>query len=753
MVCNRVWSQHAVISGYVRSNQIPIEAVRIVLEKTTIGVLSDSSGYFSISIPSPGIYTLQANHIEFKSFNKQVAIDSHTSIEIAIELEPIQRETMLEEVVISGTLSAVKKSDSPVPVEIYTPTFFKKNPTPTLFDALQLINGIRPQINCNICNTGDIHINGLEGPYTMILIDGMPIVSSLGTVYGLSGIPSSLIQKMEVVKGPASALYGSEAVAGVINVITQQANLAPRFSADVFATSWGETSADIGYSSKWGKKIHALTGVSYYNFSNKVDKNKDGFTDVSLQHRISFFQKATMIRKLGKVFSLATRYLYEDRWGGDMRWNASHRGSNTIYGESIFTNRVEAIGNYQLPLKETVFLQFSYVYHHQNSYYGTMLYQGKQQIAFAQAYWQKNIGRNYLLAGTAFRYTYYDDNTTATFLNQENKADHTYLPGVFIQDEIRISKTHSLLLGMRYDYNFIHKSIVTPRLAYKWAIKYNHILRINAGTGFRVVNLFTEDHAALSGARNVVIKNALKPERSYNANMNYTYKHYFKKGDFLSLDATLFYTYFSNRILPDYDSNPQQIIYDNSEGYAQSYGLSCNVNLSIRNSFTANIGATLMNNTLTENGMRVQQILTERVNATWALSYKISKIKLSIDYSGNLYSPMRLPVIGENDPRPAYSPWWSIQNIQCTYTGLKRIEIYAGIKNLLDWTPAKVKNTPFIIARSHDPFDTQVQYDANGDIVATADNPNALRFSPEYVYAPNQGIRFFVGVRYTIPTK
>ena len=108
-----------------------------------------------------------------------------------------------------------------VPILPKIAAFFRKNPTPSIFDALQNINGVRPQLNCNICNTGDIHINGLEGPYTMVLIDGMPIVSSLGTVYGLSGIPNSLVERVEIVKGPASSLYGSEAVGGLINIITK----------------------------------------------------------------------------------------------------------------------------------------------------------------------------------------------------------------------------------------------------------------------------------------------------------------------------------------------------------------------------------------------------------------------------------------------------------------------------------------------------------------------------------------------------
>ena len=109
---------------------------------------------------------------------------------------------------------------------------------------------------------------------------------------------------------------------------------------------------------------------------------------------------------------------------------------------------------------------------------------------------------------------------------------------------------------------------------------------------------------------------------------------------------------------------------------------------------------------------------------------------------------MRLPLLGALDPRPEFSPTWSIQNIQVTYKDIKNFEMYIGVKNLLDWTPNR--NVPFLIARPDDPFDQNVQFDANGDVVATADNPYALTFDPSYVYGPNQGIRGFLGLRYTI---
>jgi outer membrane receptor for ferrienterochelin and colicins len=265
-----------------------------------------------------------------------------------------------------------------------------------------------------------------------------------------------------------------------------------------------------------------------------------------------------------------------------------------------------------------------------------------------------------------------------------------------------------------------------------------------------VVNLFTEDHAALTGARDVVIKNSLKPERSYNANVNYIKKVYTGSW-WLNLDFSAWYTYFTNRILPDYTTNTNQIIYDNLSGHAVSKGVSLNSEMGFTNSLRGNIGVTFMdvstiNNNTAGKKITERQLLTERFTGTWTISYTFSKPGLTIDYTGNIYGPMKLPLLSDDDPRPLYSPVWSLQNIQLTKRFGKSVELYGGIKNLLNWTPAK-KNS-FLIARSHDPFNKKVQYDSDGQPQKTQENPYGLSFDPNYVYAPNQGMRGFLGMRW-----
>src|SRR5690606_17763080 len=242
-----------------------------------------------------------------------------------------------------------------------------------------------------------------------------------------------------------------------------------------------------------------------------------------------------------------------------------------------------------------VMLSFSANTHHQNSVYGNIPFNADQNIVFGQLTWNKQLGRHDFLTGLAYRYTFYDDNTIATvdYNNASiNQPMHTNLPGVFIQDEVYINNQNKVLLGIRYDHNSLHGSILTPRINYKWNSKStNDILRLSFGTGYRVANVFTEDHAALTGARKVVFVNSLEPETSLNGNLNYVKKIYTGGGNFVGIDASVFHTHFSNKIIPDYDSDANKIIYDNLDGYAVSQGVSMNVDFTFTSGLKMLLGA------------------------------------------------------------------------------------------------------------------------------------------------------------------
>jgi len=637
-----------------------------------VGALADENGVFTLEKTEVGTVDVTVSALGFSPVTKRIILTEGTVHTLDVTMFA-SGETM-EEVVVTGTMKAVSRSTSPVPVEVFSADFFRANPTPSVFESLQNVNGVRPQLNCSVCNTGDIHINGLEGPYTMVLIDGMPIVSGLSTVYGLTGIPQSLIARTEVVKGPASTLYGSEAVGGLINVITKDPGSAPTFSADVMASGWGELNADLGFKATVGGKAHSLLGVNYFRYQNPIDNNN-----------------------------------------------------------------------------ERVMFQFSANGHDQNSVYGETIYNATQYVGFGQLTWNKELfGSHDLLLGASYRYTWYDDNTpvTAGFGDDVgiNQPSVVHLPGVFLQDEIRLNHQNVLLLGARYDYTPRHGNILTPRLNYKWNSKsMKDVVRLSVGSGYRVANVFTEDHAALSGAREVIFEDELLPETSWNANVNYTKRIFTAGGTVVNLDGSAFYTFFNNRILPDYETNPNAIIYANLDGSAVSQGFSISSDVSFSKGASLNLGLTVQDVYTEENGVRERQLLTESVSGVWRLSIPLLRYQMKFDYTGNIYGPMDLPLLGELDDRPAQSPWFSTQNLQLTKTFLNGMEIYGGVKNLLNYTPPANS-----IARAFDPFDRGVSFGPDGQAIATPDNPQALTFDPTYVYASNQGRRFFIGWRWAL---
>ena len=137
---------------------------------------------------------------------------------------------------------------------------------------------------------------------------------------------------------------------------------------------------------------------------------------------------------------------------------------------------------------------------------------------------------------------------------------------------------------------------------------------------------------------------------------------------------------------------------------------------------------------VTENNVKTQQLLTESFSGVWSISYRFEN-NFTIDYTGNVYGPMRLPLLGENDIRAEKSPWFSIQNIQFSKKFSNSWEVYGGVKNLLNFTPAANS-----INNANNPFDVGIDTEANPE----------LAFDPSYVYASNQGIRAFAGLRYTL---
>ena len=727
------FSQTIEINGEVIDKQKkPIPFAHVMNLSDSLSVVCDVTGNFKMTIGNLAT-VLKASSVGFESEELNFSINNYKS-PITFILK--ENNDILKEMVISGTLQLIDRKESPIPIAVYSAQFLNAVPSPSLVQATNQITGLRPQFNCSVCNTGDIHINGMEGAYSMIVIDGMPIMGGLSTVYGLQGIPTSLIDQVEVIKGPASTVYGSEAMAGLINVVTKNIDCVPKLSLDFNISSWGELQTSIVYQLIDKERFKAFSSIDVFNYNNPIDNNEDGFTDLSLKNRYSIFNKFQFFNKNGaNPLNLTLRYLNEDRWGGQMDFTEQDRGKNTSYGESILTNRVEASTFYQFSEQKNLKWQNSFSFHDQKSWYGLVDYEAKQIIGFSQLTWHKSLGnKNNLLSGFALRYNSYNDNTAATL-----KADKWWLPGFFVQDNFKFSDNQQLLFGWRTDFHSKHGFINSPRINYQLNITENSSLRIGYGDGFRVVNVFTEDHAALTGAREIIFLEELEPEKSKNLNINLS-NSWNKDNLQITLESSVFESRFSNKIIPDFLTNDNQIIYSNLSGYAIARGISSEIFLKMyKIPLKLSLNGTLLDvSNFKENSVgemvKSQQLLAEKYSIKWSANFWFEKLDLDMVYSATNYGPIRLPIL-ENDFRPEYSLPYTIHNLKVSKNYNNGWTTFLSLRNFTNFTPPK-----YSILRANDPFDQNVNDPIN--------NPEGYTFDASYMYASFQGINFVFGVSF-----
>ena len=736
------------ISGFVKSESGNLGYASVSLLNSQNGVIANDDGYFEIDIDLSKHNDLLISYIGHVSKKISLKKNNLNFNNIIVFLD--EDINGLNEIVVTGTLKDEYVTESPVKVNVLTAkkiNSFLPSAGTNLTKIIQLVNGAQEVVACGVCYTNSISINGLEGPYTSVLMDGIPMYGNLASIYGLNGIPNMVIDRLEIVKGPSSTLYGSEAVAGVINIITKDPENQPLLSLDIQGTSHNESFINMALTPKIGRTT-GYFGVNWDRKNHYDDFNNDGFGDDINLDRISVFNKWNIHRKSNKQFTISSRYYFEDRRNGveEFLKNRNYkelRGSENIYGESIYTYRFELFGKYEFDLIEDFEVNYSYSTHNQNSYYGSDYYVANQDIFFSQFTLNKKYKKHDFLYGLSIKNNLYDDNTIATekVVNGEirNKASNQFVPGLLVQDQFKPSEKISLIGGLRLDHFKDHGLIFAP----SFHIKYNPgewlAFRLNAGTGFRLVNLFTEDHAFVTGQREVKILEELQPEKSKSLilNTNYIYSGFNGSGN---LDIDLFYTYFSNKIIPNYD-NPKYIIYQNLEGYSYSKGVSGAWNHSFLNgtAFTLNFNHQIVK--YSEYNNNIKTLLDMEHSPRWTaglnLKFPINK-SWFINTSSNYVGVMQLPEVFDMNingqiseiARPSKSEPFSLHNININGKLTNKNEVYFGVLNIFNF---RQKESPLV----------------------AYNDPNYNKgFSPffdtSYAYAPNQGINVFVGYKFNL---
>ena len=722
----------AMLFGDVKSGEEHIPFATVTVKGTTIGTAADVTGHFKLTDLPLGKQTIVVSAVGYKPYNAELEFNRNSSVTILVNLKPDN--IGIEQVVVSADRNEKSRAESPTIVNSIDQRIFQRTTNVTLSEGLNFSPGLRMENNCQNCGFSQVRMNGLEGAYTQILINSRPVFSGLAGVYGLELIPASMIERVEVIRGGGSSMYGSNAIAGTINLITKDP-LANTFSVTGNSSTFGGE-GEHGLADDFNLNMNGSfvsddfkTGFSIFGFyrkRNPFDANEDGFTELSLIKNNTlgarFYQR---VASRGKI-TFDYFNINEFRRGGNKLHLPLHEAD---ISESVNHNIHSGSGTYELLMREAD--KFSAFFSAQRvdreSYYGarqdlsaygetndftysTGIQYTRQLNNFLFAPAELNMGIE--MTGSSLKdkkLGYYDVEENIHYDNTLIAHQKLSLKSTFAQLEWKLNKM-VLTTGLRFD-NYrvkdeaegnsdISGNVLSPRINWLYNITHNLQFRIGYAKGFRAPQIFDEDlHIETSGSRQVLHRNDknLKQEssNSYTTSLNYSHDEGNWQYQFL-LEG--FYTSLVNPFSNEYGSPDEKgvVIYTrkNAEKGARVTGLNIEFNAAPSGRFQFQSGLTLQNSKYKEE----QEFGETRFFRSpdrfsyISLSCQPSE-KFDISVTGNYTGPMLVPYFGTELSDPKNGELRTSQSffdagIKGAYnilvTDNVKMEIYAGVKNIFN---------------------------------------------------------------------
>lgn len=598
---------------------------------------------------------------------------------------------------------------------------------------------VQPQTTNVVTNAQELRILGLSGVYNQVLFDGMPMVQGLSYTYGISTYPGTVVDNIYVSKGTTSVLQGYESISGQINLMSRQPDKTDKLLLNGYINSFGEKHVNANVSQTFGKnkKWHSMLAIHSVQPAGKVDGNKDGFMDLPLLTRYMAFNKWKYGNDREKGFSMQVglRVVNEKRIGGQTGYGPeSEEGNTAVYGQCVHYTQPEAYVKtaYRINDDHAVVLTASGFLHDQRSWFGTTGYVAKQTSGYMNLQhewlWRE---KHQLKYGISYRYQDVNETirfTDTTLLRTFAGSYYTGLrvPGIFAENTFHWYDDKVILIsGARLDNHQLWGTYFTPRSMLKYAINSKHTLRASAGTGWRQVNLFSEQINLLVSSRDIVFAETLKPEAAFNWGLSHTYR--FTAGKTTgTLSGDFYSTHFTNQFFPDYDTDPRKAIIRNFEGTSRSNGLQLEASFVFFKQLEFRAAYNYLDVYRIENDVKKSIPFNPVNRAMTALSFRTKDNKWQADVNTHWFDKMRLPDTRSNPApyqRPLYSVPYITYNVQGTFRW-KTLEIYAGCENITNY-------------RQPNP-------------IISADNPFGPYFDLSSVWGPVRGRELYMGVRYAI---
>lgn len=540
--------------------------ITIFVKGTNIGTTTDTSGHYFLKNLPTGTISLEVKSVGFRTTQKSITIDANSTKELNFAIE--QDDIALDDVVVSANRNETKRKLAPNLVNVLSPKLFDATQSVCLAQGLNFQPGVRTEDDCQNCGFTQVRINGLDGHYSQILIDSRPVFSALNGIYGLEQIPTNMIERVEVVRGGGSALFGASAIGGTINIITKEPS---RNSAEVghsFMSIGGKnsfdntTSANLSLVTDNNRAGFYIYGQNRYR--QPFDYDGDGYSELPVLHNQTLGLNSFL--KLNPYSKLTLQYhgIHEFRRGGNMLDHIAHEANIAEQTE----HNIQGGGlsyDYFSPNRENrVNAYFSFQSTARKSYYGGIGEGTPDDIEAAQKAYGTTHGLTYIL-GAQYMHSFDklifmpSDLTLGAEYNHDGLKDiilgynrdfrqNARIGSLFFQNEWK-NKRWSFLIGGRFDkHNFVDCIIFSPRANIRFNPTEDVNLRASYAGGFRAPQAFDEDlHIGIVGGERLVtvLADNLKEERSNSFSLSADIYHKFENAQ-VNLLVEGFYTDLNN---------------------------------------------------------------------------------------------------------------------------------------------------------------------------------------------------------------
>ena len=696
--------------------EVPLPGANVVWEGTRIGTTTNYEGYYLIDEPKSYPSTLIVTFVGYQTYKKEITEWNHYHIVMKSSVD-------IDEVKVKGKINTYEISVlDPINVQTISTGELEKAACCNLSESFSTNATVDVTFTDAISGAKQIQMLGLDGVYTQITQENMPLIRGLTSSYGMSYVPGTWIESIQIIKGTGSVVNGFESFTGQINLEYFKPESAPKLFWNAYTNSEGRLENNLQFAKQNGNwRSNLFTHIS--SFDKNVDENKDGFRDAPKTTQINILNRWVYEGSDKYRLSLTARALNEDRIGGQLP------DLENPYRVEIHNDLIEVATKTGIlqPNNQgkSIGIQTSFRKHNQTFNFGNVNnYSGLQESITLNL-----IRQTYIVnTNNVIKYglSYFADR----FTERMNSIDYNrvdLVSGLFSEYRYKKEDNFTLIAGVRADYHNNSGMKYLPRLNVKYNPTENTVVRISGGKAFRIANIFVENSNYFASSRSISVANDLNPEEAWNYGMNVTHCFYLNgREGTLNFDA--YRTNFTNQIVVDIEQDGHLSFY-NLDGESYSNSIQTDFFYELFERFDVKMAYKINDVHSTFNKKEKIVPLTPKARSLINMAYTTNLDKWKFDVTWNYIGESRVPAHSEMDGVKVLSimeqfsdPFYLI-NSQITKK-FRKFDCYLGGENLLSYK----QENPII----------------------DSENPYSDAFDASLIYAPVMGRVIYMGIRLTI---